>query len=159
MGQDFVKNSPSSVDSLSNLDLNSSILNLDTRSKVLSSEVGHCLSTSKSTLSASLEGLLMQEPPKMQCINQTFSTSSSSNKDFTSEQKHLIHGKSDTLQRESLRFMKGVMDECTHVANFSGTLILIRILKLLSLDCCFRLVSHLLKNIHLKRSFKIYLIS
>ncbi|XP_066488054.1 protein ABHD18 isoform X2 [Tiliqua scincoides] len=119
MGQDFVKNSPSSVDSLSNLDLNSSMLNLDIRSKVLSSEVGHCLSTSKSTLSASTEVLLVQEAPKMQCINQTFSTSSSSNKDFTSEQKHLIRGKSDTLQRESLRFMKGVMDECTHVANFS----------------------------------------
>ncbi|KAJ6668800.1 hypothetical protein lerEdw1_012284 [Lerista edwardsae] len=119
MGQDFVKNSPSSVDSLSNLDLNSSMLDLDTRSKVLSSEVGHCLSTSKSTLSASMEGLLVQEAPKMQCINQTFSTSSSSNKDFTSDQKHLISGKSDTLQRESLRFMKGVMDECTHVANFS----------------------------------------
>ncbi|XP_053108212.1 protein ABHD18 isoform X1 [Hemicordylus capensis] len=119
MGQDFVKNSPSSVDSLSNLDLNSSMLNLDTRSKILSSEVGRCLSTSKSTLSASTEGLLVQEAPKMQCINQTFSTSSSSNKDFTNEQKHLISGKSDTLQRESLRFMKGVMDECTHVANFS----------------------------------------
>lgn len=121
MGQDFVKNSPSSVDSLSNLDLNSSMLNLDTRNKVLSPDVGHCLSTSKSTLNASAEGLLVQETPKMQCINQTFSTSSSSNKDLTSEQKHLISGTSDTLQRESLRFMKGVMDEFTHVANFSGT--------------------------------------
>ncbi|XP_054846130.1 protein ABHD18 isoform X2 [Eublepharis macularius] len=119
MGQDFVKNSPGSVDSLRNLDLNSSMLKLDTRSKVLSSEAGHCLSPSKSTLSASAEGLLVQETPKMQCINQTFSTSSNSNKDFTCEQKHLISGKSDTLQRESLRFMKGVMDECTHVANFS----------------------------------------
>nr|XP_056711404.1 protein ABHD18 isoform X1 [Euleptes europaea] len=119
MGQDFVKNSPSSVDSLNSLDLNSSVLNLDTRSKVPSSEGGRWLSTSKSTLSASAEGLLMQEAPKMQCINQTFSTSSNSNKDFICEQKHLISGKSDTLQRESLRFMKGVMDECTHVANFS----------------------------------------
>ncbi|XP_062992394.1 protein ABHD18 isoform X2 [Elgaria multicarinata webbii] len=119
MGQDFVKNSPSSVDSLSNLDLNSSMLNLDIRSKVVSSEAGYCLSTNKSTLSASAEGLLVQETPNMQCKNQTFSTSSSSNKDFSSEQKHLISGKSDSLQRESLRFMKGVMDECTHVANFS----------------------------------------
>ncbi|KAL8207029.1 UNVERIFIED_CONTAM: Protein abhd18 [Gekko kuhli] len=119
MGQDFVKNSPSSVDSLSNLDLNSSMRNLDTRSKVLSSEGGRCLSTSKSTLSASAEGLLVKEASKTQCINQTFSTTSDSNKDFTYEQKHLISGKSDTLKRESLRFMKGVMDECTHVANFS----------------------------------------
>lgn len=121
MGQDFVKNSPSSVDSLSNLDLNSSMRNLDTRSKVPSSESGRRLSTSKSTISASAEGLLVQEASKMQCINQTFSTTSNSDKDFTYEQKHLISGKSDTLQRESLRFMKGVMDECTHVANFSGT--------------------------------------
>ncbi|XP_063165833.1 protein ABHD18 isoform X3 [Candoia aspera] len=118
MGQDFVKNSPSSVDSLSNLDLNSGILNLDIGGKVISSEVGHCLSTNRSNLSTSAEGLLVQDAPKMQCINQTFSTSSS-NTNFSSEQKHLISGKSDSLQRESLRFMKGVMDECTHVANFS----------------------------------------
>ncbi|XP_061441057.1 protein ABHD18 isoform X6 [Rhineura floridana] len=119
MGQDFVKNSPGSVDSLSNLDLNSNTVNLDTRNNVLSVEAGHCLSSSKTTLSASAEGLLVQEASKMHCINQTFSTSSSSNKDFTNEQKNLISGKSDRLQRESLRFMKGVMDECTHVANFS----------------------------------------
>lgn len=25
-----------------------------------------------------------------------------------------------SLQKESLSFMKGVMDECTHMANFSG---------------------------------------
>nr|XP_028600287.1 protein ABHD18 isoform X1 [Podarcis muralis]XP_028600288.1 protein ABHD18 isoform X1 [Podarcis muralis]XP_028600289.1 protein ABHD18 isoform X1 [Podarcis muralis]XP_028600290.1 protein ABHD18 isoform X1 [Podarcis muralis]XP_028600291.1 protein ABHD18 isoform X1 [Podarcis muralis]XP_028600292.1 protein ABHD18 isoform X1 [Podarcis muralis]XP_028600293.1 protein ABHD18 isoform X1 [Podarcis muralis]XP_028600295.1 protein ABHD18 isoform X1 [Podarcis muralis] len=119
MGQDFVKNSPGSVDSLSNLDLHSGMLNLETRSKALSSEAGHCISGSRTPLSASAEGLLVQEASKMQCINQTFSTSSSSNKDFTSNQKHLISGKRDSLQRESLRFMKGVMDECTHVANFS----------------------------------------
>uniref|UniRef100_A0A8D2JLD7 Abhydrolase domain containing 18 n=1 Tax=Varanus komodoensis TaxID=61221 RepID=A0A8D2JLD7_VARKO len=119
MGQDFVKNSPSSVDSLSNLDLNSSMLNLDSRSKVVSSEAGYCLSANKNTLSASAEGMLVQEAPNIQCINQTFSTSSSSNKDFSSEQKRLISGKSSSLQRESLMFMKGVMDECTHVANFS----------------------------------------
>ncbi|XP_030419980.1 protein ABHD18 isoform X3 [Gopherus evgoodei] len=121
MGQDFVKNSPNSVDSLNNLALTSRMLNLDTTSKILSTEAIHCLSTSKSTLSASSERLLLQDAPKMQCINQTFLTSSSSNKNFTSLQEHLIseERKRDTLQRESLRFMKGVMDECTHVANFS----------------------------------------
>ncbi|XP_008110244.2 protein ABHD18 [Anolis carolinensis] len=119
MGQDFVKNSPSSVDSLSHLDLNSSVLNLDIRSKVLSSESCCSLSTNRNTLSASTEGLLVQEAPKMQCTNQTFSTSSSSNKNFSNAEKNLISGKRDRLQRESLMFMKGVMDECTHVANFS----------------------------------------
>lgn len=29
-------------------------------------------------------------------------------------------GQRRSLQRESLCFMKGVMDECTHIANFSG---------------------------------------
>uniref|UniRef100_A0A1W7RIU9 Putative C4orf29-like protein n=1 Tax=Agkistrodon contortrix contortrix TaxID=8713 RepID=A0A1W7RIU9_AGKCO len=118
MGQDFVKNSPSSVDSLSCLDLNSSILHLDIGNEVSSSEVDHCLSPNRNNLSSSTEGLLVQDVPKMQCINQTFSTSISS-ANFSSEQKHLISGKNDSLQRESLRFMKGVMDECTHVANFS----------------------------------------
>nr|XP_060634936.1 protein ABHD18 [Anolis sagrei ordinatus] len=119
MGQDFVKNSPSSVDSLSHLDLNSSVLNLDIRSEVLSSEGCCSLSSNRNTLSASAEGLLVQAAPKMQCINQTFSTSSSSNKNFSNAEKNLISGKRDRLQRESLMFMKGVMDECTHVANFS----------------------------------------
>lgn len=120
MGQDFVKNSPSSVDSLNSLELNSSMLNLDIRSKVLSSEVSRCLSTNN-TLDPSAEELLVQEAQKIQCVNQTFSTSTSNNKDFSSEENNLIRGRRDRLQRESLRFMKGVMDECTHVANFSGT--------------------------------------
>uniref|UniRef100_A0A8C8SSW8 Abhydrolase domain containing 18 n=1 Tax=Pelusios castaneus TaxID=367368 RepID=A0A8C8SSW8_9SAUR len=121
MGQDFVKNSPSSVDSLNNLALTSRMLNLDSTSKILSTEALQCLSTSKKTLSASSERLLVQDAPKMQGINQIFSTSSSSSKNFTSQQEHLIseERKRDPLQRESLRFMKGVMDECTHVANFS----------------------------------------
>lgn len=118
MGQDFVKNSPSSVDSLNSLELNSSMLNLDIRSKVLSSEVSGCLSTNN-TLDPSPEELLVQEAQKMQCVNHTFSRSTSNNKNFSSEDNSLLRGRRDRLQRESLRFMKGVMDECTHVANFS----------------------------------------
>ncbi|KAJ7326968.1 hypothetical protein JRQ81_016727 [Phrynocephalus forsythii] len=118
MGQDFVKNSPSSVDSLRNLELNSGVLNLDIKSQVLSSEVSRCLSTNN-TVGPSAEDLLLQEAQKMQCVNQTFSTNTSNNNDFSSKRKNLIRGRRDRLQRESLRFMKGVMDECTHVANFS----------------------------------------
>ncbi|XP_078232831.1 protein ABHD18 isoform X2 [Pogona vitticeps] len=118
MGQDFVKNSPSSVDSLRNLELNSGMLNLDIRSEVLSSEVSRSLGTNKDSLDPSAEELLVQEAQKMQYVNQTFSPTTS-NKDFSSEGKNLIRGRRDRLQRESLRFMKGVMDECTHVANFS----------------------------------------
>ncbi|XP_010145721.1 PREDICTED: uncharacterized protein C4orf29 homolog [Eurypyga helias] len=119
MGQDFVKNFPESVDSLADVDMTSRMFGLDSSSKTLSKEAVHSFTTNKSTLSASSERLLIQDAPKMQCINQTFSTSSNIN--LTSPQGHGMNKrrKCDTLQRESLRFMKGVMDECTHVANFS----------------------------------------
>lgn len=121
MGQDFVKNFPDSVDSLEHVDVTSRMFDLDYSNKTVSKEDVHSFTTNRSTLSASSERLLIQDAPKMQCINQTFSTSSNSNKNLTSEQGHRINKRrSDTLQRESLRFMKGVMDECTHVANFSG---------------------------------------
>ncbi|XP_054681658.1 protein ABHD18 isoform X2 [Grus americana] len=121
MGQDFVKNFPDSVESLEDVDMTSGMFDLDSSDKTVSKEAVHSFPTSKSTLSASSERLLIQDAPKMQCINQTFSTSSNSNKNLTSPQGHRINKRrrSDTLQRESLRFMKGVMDECTHVANFS----------------------------------------
>ncbi|XP_009687619.2 protein ABHD18 [Struthio camelus] len=118
MGQDFVKNFPDSVDSLEDIDLTSGMFNLDSSNKTVSKEAGHCFAANKS---ASSERLLIQDVPKMQCINQTFSTSSNSNNNLTSQQGYKINErrKIDSLQRESLRFMKGVMDECTHVANFS----------------------------------------
>ncbi|KAJ7421420.1 Protein ABHD18 [Pitangus sulphuratus] len=122
MGQDFVKNFPDSVHSLEDMDVTSRIFSLESMSAAVSKEAVHSFTTNKSTLSASSERLLIQDAPKMQCINQTFSTSSSSsNKNLTSPQGHGINTrrKNDTLQRESIRFMKGVMDECTHVANFS----------------------------------------
>ncbi|XP_059578058.1 protein ABHD18 isoform X3 [Alligator mississippiensis] len=121
MGQDFVKNAPNSVDSLNHLDVSSQLFDLNATSESVPKEAIHCLSTSKSTVSASSERLLMQDAPKIQCINQTFSTSSRSSNYFPNQQEHQLYGKRnrDALQRESLRFMKGVMDECTHVANFS----------------------------------------
>lgn len=122
MGQDFVKNFPDSVDSLADMDMTSRIFSFESLNDTVSKEPVHSFATNRSALSASSEGLLMQDAPKMQCINQTFSTSSSSNKNLISSQGHRINTRrrSDTLQRESLMFMKGVMDECTHVANFPG---------------------------------------
>lgn len=35
-------------------------------------------------------------------------------------QTHFETHRRRSLQRESVCFMKGVMDECTHIANFSG---------------------------------------
>ncbi|XP_042684333.1 protein ABHD18 isoform X1 [Centrocercus urophasianus] len=119
MGQDFVKNFPDNVDRLEDIDVASRMFSFDSSKKTESKEAVHSFTTSRSPLSASSERLLMQDAPKIQCMNQTFSTSS--NKNLTIQQGHRINNrtKSDTLQRESLRFMKGVMDECTHVANFS----------------------------------------
>ncbi|XP_064306553.1 protein ABHD18 isoform X4 [Phalacrocorax carbo] len=120
MGQDFVKNFPDSVDSLEDVDVTSRMFDLGSPNQTVSKEAVHSFTTNRSTLSASSERLFIQDAPKMQYINQTFSTSSNSNKNVTNPQGHRINKrKSDTLQRESLRFMKGVMDECTHVANFS----------------------------------------
>ncbi|KAI6069527.1 Protein ABHD18 isoform X1 [Aix galericulata] len=121
MGQDFVKNFPDSVDRLEDIDVTSRMFNLDCSNKSVSKEAVHSFTTNKSTLSASSERLLIQDAPKMQCMNQTFSTSSNSNKNLNSQHGQRINNRrrSETLQRESLRFMKGVMDECTHVANFS----------------------------------------
>lgn len=122
MGQDFVKNFPDSVDRLEDIDVTSRMFNLDSSNKSVSKEAVHSFTTNKSTPSASSERLLIQDAPKMQCMNQTFSTSSNSNRNLNSQHGQRINNRrrSETLQRESLRFMKGVMDECTHVANFSG---------------------------------------
>ncbi|RMB99545.1 hypothetical protein DUI87_23798 [Hirundo rustica rustica] len=120
MGQDFVKNFPDSVDRLADMDMTSRIFSFESLNDTVSEESVHSFATNRSALNASSERLLMQDAPKMQCINQTFSTSSSRNKNLTSSQEHRINTRrrTDTLQRESLMFMKGVMDECTHVANF-----------------------------------------
>lgn len=126
MGQDFVKNFPDSVDSLADMDMTSRIFSFESLNDTVPKESVHSFATNRSALSASSERLLMQDAPKMQCINQTFSTSSSSNKNLTSPQGHRINTRrSETLQRESLMFMKGVMDECTHVANFPGMYLLV----------------------------------
>ncbi|KFQ36498.1 Uncharacterized protein C4orf29 [Mesitornis unicolor] len=120
MGQDFVKNFPDGVDSLEDVDVTSRMFSLGSSNET-DKEAVHSFTTNESALSASSEQLLIQDASKMQCINQRFSTSSNSSKNLNSQQGHWINRrrKSDTLQRESLRFMKGVMDECTHVANFS----------------------------------------
>nr|XP_033794908.1 protein ABHD18 isoform X2 [Geotrypetes seraphini]XP_033794912.1 protein ABHD18 isoform X2 [Geotrypetes seraphini]XP_033794920.1 protein ABHD18 isoform X2 [Geotrypetes seraphini]XP_033794930.1 protein ABHD18 isoform X2 [Geotrypetes seraphini] len=124
MGQDFVKNSPAIVDSLSSLKLTSSILSLDSRSKSMTAESIHQLNSDKTTLSASAEGLFFQNTSKLHFLSQTFPTTmKSSNKSYVNlsetEETKCQKMRRDTFQRESLLFMKGVMDECTHVANFS----------------------------------------
>lgn len=54
--------------------------------------------------------------------NPFFSFPRSSHTNATLHEKKLYSGKccERSLHRESISFMKGVMDECTHMANFSG---------------------------------------
>ncbi|XP_044157025.1 protein ABHD18 [Bufo gargarizans] len=104
MGQDFVKNSPNSVDNLTHLKLAASIFRLNRSQKPLSAE----------PIQASTNNELMfQSDPKGTYIGQA--VTGGLNTHLKREQAK----RSEALQRESLLFMKGVMDECTHVANFS----------------------------------------
>ncbi|XP_064417132.1 protein ABHD18 [Latimeria chalumnae] len=120
MGQDFVKNFPSSVDGLQHLELTSEMLKLNT-SKLFSAESLQQLNTSRTAIRASAGELLFQDASKLDCLNQTLSTVNGSKRLKMESQTHIKRKEKRriSLQKESLCFMKGVMDECTHVANFS----------------------------------------
>ncbi|XP_078532920.1 protein ABHD18 [Lissotriton helveticus] len=125
MGQDFVKNSPGSVDSLTDLKLTSEMLNLGSADKTWSADSFQTVGASKAAAGGSMDRFLYHDTSKMSSISPTFSANmSSGNKHFmrVAEKEHTKREdmRRDTLQRESLLFMKGVMDECTHVANFSA---------------------------------------
>uniref|UniRef100_A0A2K6FM11 Abhydrolase domain containing 18 n=1 Tax=Propithecus coquereli TaxID=379532 RepID=A0A2K6FM11_PROCO len=119
MGREFVKRFPSSADKLTNLNLVSRTLNLD--DQVVSQKPAGCHNSSKTSISATSERLLLQDASKKECFNQTLSTNKSSYTSCSSQSYHLLskEQRRNNLQKESLIFMKGVMDECTHVANFS----------------------------------------
>ncbi|KAA0709632.1 Protein ABHD18 [Triplophysa tibetana] len=118
MGQEFVKNSPGSFDNLSDLDLTHDLFNLRSperdQMELRSSATCSGRRTSDSSL---LIGRRDRDG-----FDQTQSAVSSSGPHLD-----MLHAKSITrgsgqrhsLQRESLCFMKGVMDEFTHIANFS----------------------------------------
>ncbi|XP_023073347.1 protein ABHD18 isoform X4 [Piliocolobus tephrosceles] len=121
MGQEFVKCFTSSTDKLTKLNLVSRTLNLDITNQVVSQKPADCHNSSKTSVSATSEGLLLQDTSKMKCFNQTLSTNKSSSTSCNPQSYHLLskEQRRNNLRKESLIFMKGVMDECTHVANFS----------------------------------------
>uniref|UniRef100_G3R617 Abhydrolase domain containing 18 n=1 Tax=Gorilla gorilla gorilla TaxID=9595 RepID=G3R617_GORGO len=121
MGQEFVKHFTSSADKLTNLNLVSRTLNLDISNQVVSQKPADCHNSSKTSVSATSEGLLLQDTSKMKRFNQTLSTNKSSYASRNPQSYHLLskEQRRNSLRKESLIFMKGVMDECTHVANFS----------------------------------------
>lgn len=118
MGHDFMKHFPSSADKLV-----SRTLNLDTTDQVVSPKHVECHNSGKTSISTTSKGHLLQDTAKMECLNQTLSTNKSRYASYNPQSSHLLskEQKRSSLQKESLIFMKGVMDECTHVANFSGT--------------------------------------
>lgn len=123
MGQEFVKNAPGSFDSLSDLDLTHDLLDLH------SPERDHQMGLRSTCSQPGTGGNASDSAPLMgrrerDGLDQMLSAVSSSGPHLD-----MLHAKNITcgaaqrpsLQRESLCFMKGVMDECTHIANFSGT--------------------------------------
>uniref|UniRef100_A0A4X2KGA9 Abhydrolase domain containing 18 n=2 Tax=Vombatus ursinus TaxID=29139 RepID=A0A4X2KGA9_VOMUR len=120
MGQDFVKHFPKSVDNLANFDLTPRTLNLD-MGESLCMKSAQCHNTGKASLNATSEGLVLEDVSKIQSLSQTLSSRKSSDGSSVSRSDHQFNEEKrrSTLQKESLMFMKGVMDECTHVANFS----------------------------------------
>uniref|UniRef100_A0A8C9M7B8 Abhydrolase domain containing 18 n=1 Tax=Panthera tigris altaica TaxID=74533 RepID=A0A8C9M7B8_PANTA len=121
MGQEFVKRFPIGADKLTNLNLVSRTLNLDMTDQVVSQKPSDYHQSNKTSISATSEGLLLQDTSKMECFNQTLSPNKSSYTSCGPQSYHLLskEQRRNNLQKESLIFMKGVMDECTHVANFS----------------------------------------
>ncbi|XP_030740647.1 protein ABHD18 isoform X2 [Echinops telfairi] len=118
MGQEFMGHFPSGEDKITNLKLVSRTLKLDSTDQVGSPKSAECLTSNKTPIGTTSEGLLLQDTSKMECFNKT---PSSSYRSCSSQSYHLVNKepKRSNLQKEPLIFMKGVMDECTHVANFS----------------------------------------
>lgn len=93
MGQAFVRDAPGSFDKLSNVSLSPELL-LQQR------DAGDGLERMLSSSSAG-GGHTHSDTLDSKSVSRSA-------------------GQRRSLQRESLCFMKGVMDECTHIANFSG---------------------------------------
>nr|AAI45213.1 3110057O12Rik protein [Mus musculus] len=121
MGHEFMNHLPSNADKLTNLNLVSRTLNLDMTDQVVSPKDAKCHKSGKTSISAPSNGQLLQDTAKMECLNQTLSTNKSWFASYNPQSFHLLNREQrrSNRQKESLIFMKGVMDECTHVANFS----------------------------------------
>ncbi|XP_062380665.1 protein ABHD18 [Sardina pilchardus] len=135
MGQDFVKFSPGSFDTLSDLDLSHDLLGLDhrqqsqqqvglgssgPRSRAGSGGGGRGNERGAGGVAAEREHLdhmlsaVSSSGPHLQMLH-----AKSISRAAGRSGGHGVVGQRQSLQRESLHFMKGVMDECTHIANFS----------------------------------------
>lgn len=109
MGQEFLK---SSLDTLSGLDLSTDILGLHAPER---DRMGLRTSALHSRAREGANGqdqLIGQHHGLDQMLSSVSMQHTNINKG-SGRQRQSLH-------TESLDFMKGVMDECTHIANFSG---------------------------------------
>ncbi|XP_056328511.1 protein ABHD18 [Danio aesculapii] len=110
MGQEFVKNAPGSFDGL------------DLTHELLESRQQVALHSYSGRPASDQDSSVLMGRRERDGLDQMLSAVSSS-----APHLDMLHAKSiacgsgqrQSLQRESLCFMKGVMDECTHIANFS----------------------------------------
>uniref|UniRef100_A0A5F8H6G9 Abhydrolase domain containing 18 n=1 Tax=Monodelphis domestica TaxID=13616 RepID=A0A5F8H6G9_MONDO len=118
MGQDFVKHFPNSVDNLTDFNLTPRTLNLDL-DESFCMKSAQCHNSGKASVGSASEGLVFGD--KIQALSKTLSAQSSGSESTTQQSNRPLREerRRRSLQKESLMFMKGVMDECTHVANFS----------------------------------------
>lgn len=120
MGQEFVKNSPSSLDNLQHVDLDADIQDLNVKRPGLRTGTVSQLQRERTTVSASAAEVLFQDASRNNFssyeMNPVIADKSLPNKnnELLKREKRRT-----SLERESMLFMKGVMDECTHVGNFS----------------------------------------
>ncbi|KAL0176216.1 hypothetical protein M9458_028546 [Cirrhinus mrigala] len=114
MGQEFVKNAPGSFDHLSDLDFTHDLLDLHSPKRDHQMELHSTCSQPGTGGHASGSALLMgrRERDGLDQMLPHLDMLHAKNITCGAGQRH-------SLQRESLCFMKGVMDECTHIANFS----------------------------------------
>ncbi|XP_072351769.1 protein ABHD18 isoform X1 [Scyliorhinus torazame] len=120
MGQDFVKNSPSSLENLQHHGLTTDMINLHAKRKTMRTATVSQFSPDTAALNASTQGILLQGTSNTGCLNHQMSSTNTSKYSSTVSHEPLKRKNSQaSLARESILFMKGVMDECTHIGNFS----------------------------------------
>uniref|UniRef100_A0A8B9K4A0 Abhydrolase domain containing 18 n=1 Tax=Astyanax mexicanus TaxID=7994 RepID=A0A8B9K4A0_ASTMX len=115
MGQDFVRNSPGSFEKLSGLALSRDLLGL-------SGAEGEQVGGRPGAGGRGPDPSLLLQRRDGDGLDRMLSAVSSSRPHMDMLHAKNISpgaGQRHSLQRESLCFMKGVMDECTHIANFS----------------------------------------
>ncbi|XP_043530113.1 protein ABHD18 isoform X1 [Chiloscyllium plagiosum] len=119
MGQDFVKNS-STFENLDHRDLATGMLDLNVKREMMRTATVTRFSTDTAALNASTQGILLEGTSDTGCLNHQMSSTNISK--YSSSVKHELlkmDKRKASLARESILFMKGVMDECTHIGNFS----------------------------------------